>query len=274
MRTELSNRMIGKDSNALASSIVLVCRKRAADAKPATRREFVAALKRELPEALRLLQAGNIAPVDLQMAAIGPGMAVFTRYAKVVDAEGRAMTVREALALTNETLDEALAEQEGDFDADSRWALAWFEQHGFAEGEFGVAETLSKAKNTSVQGLAAAGILKSSRGRVWLLKPEELPEDWAPAADGRLTAWETVHHLIRALTVGGESAAAELVAALGGKAEVARELAYRLYTVCDRKKRAAEALVYNGLAQNWPEIARLAREGRPEAPQQEGLFGD
>ena len=161
MRTELSNRMIGTGTNALASSIVLVCRPRAADAPTATRREFVTALKAELPAALAHLQRGNIAPVDLAQAAIGPGMAVYTRYAKVLDAEGKPLSVREALALINQTLDEALAEQEGDFDADSRWALAWFEQSGFAEGEYGVAETLSKAKNTSVAGMVEAGILAS-----------------------------------------------------------------------------------------------------------------
>ena len=253
--------MIGNGTNALASSIVLVCRKRAADAPTATRREFVTALKAELPVALAHLQRGNIAPVDLAQAAIGPGMAVYTRYAKVLDAEGKPLTVREALALINQTLDEALAEQEGDFDADSRWALAWFEQSGFAEGEYGVAETLSKAKNTSVAGMVDAGILASSRGKVRLLKPDELPADWDPTTDPRLTAWEMVHHLIRVLEAGGEGAAAALVAKLGAKAETARELCYRLYTLCERKKRAAEALSYNGLVQSWPEITRLAREG-------------
>ena len=171
------------DSNALASSIVLVCRKRAADAPTATRREFVAALKAELPVALVHLQRGNIAPVDLAQAAIGPGMAVYTRYAKVLDAAGKPLSVREALALINQTLDEALAEQEGDFDADTRWAVAWFEQSGFSEGEYGVAETLSKAKNTSVAGMVEAGILRSSHGKVRLLKPSELPADWDPATD-------------------------------------------------------------------------------------------
>jgi putative DNA methylase len=272
MRTELGNRMIGRDANALASSIVLVCRKRAADASTATRREFVAALKSELPQALRLLQAVNIAPVDLAQAAIGPGMAVYTRYTKVLDAEGKALTVREALALINQTLDEALAEQEGNFDADSRWALAWFEQHGFAEGEFGVADVLARAKNTSVNGMKEAGILFSSRGKVRLFKPDELPENWDPATDPRLTAWEMVHHLIRVLESGGEGAAAELVGRLGSKAEVARELAYRLYTVCERKKRAAEALAYNGLVQSWPEIVRLARETPQATPVQTDLL--
>jgi adenine-specific DNA methylase len=228
----------------------------------------VTALKAELPVALAHLQRGNIAPVDLAQAAIGPGMAVYTRYSKVLDAEGKPLSVREALSLINQTLDEALAEQEGDFDADSRWALAWFEQYGFEEGEYGVAETLSKAKNTSVKGLEEAGILEQGRGKVRLLRPEELPADWEPEKDPRLSAWETVHHLIRAVADGGEGAAAGLVAKLGTKAEVARELAYRLYTLCERKKRAGEALAYNGLVQSWPEIARLAGErGSPRARQ-------
>ena len=264
MRTELANKVSGIGRNMLASSIVIVCRPRAADAPTATRREFVAALQRELPEALRHLQAGNIAPVDLAQAAIGPGMAVFTRYAKVLDAQGNALSVREALALINETLDTALAEQEGDFDPDSRWALAWFDQSGFEEGEYGIAETLSKAKNTSISGLADAGILESARGKVRLLRPEELPADWDPATDPRLTHWETVHHLIRTLA-SGEAAAADLVGRLGAKAEPARELAYRLYTLCERKKRAAEALAYNGLVQAWPDLLRLAEENPPPA---------
>ena len=258
MRTELGNRMIGAGANALASSIVLVCRPRPADA--ATRREFVAALKRELPVALVYLQRGNIAPVDLAQAAIGPGMAVYTRFSRVLDAEGQALTVREALALINQVLDEALAEQEGDFDADSRWALAWFEPHGFTAGDYGVAETLSKAKNTSVQGLVEAGILTSKAGQVRLLKADELPADWNPETDPRLTAWEMVHHLIRVLEAGGERAAAELVEKLGARAESVCELCYRLYTVCERKNRTAEAFAYNSLVQSWPEIARLAEE--------------
>jgi putative DNA methylase len=274
MRTERQGRMIGNDTNALASSTVLVCRPRTADAVTATRREFVTALKAELPVALAHLQRGNIAPVDLAQAAIGPGMAVYTRYAKVLDAEGRPLSVREALALINQTLDEALAEQEGDFDADSRWALAWFEQSGFAEGEYGVAETLSKAKNTSVQGLKDAEILdkKSPGGKVRLLRPRELPVNWDPATDPRLTAWQTVHRLIRVLEASGEGAAAELVAKLGSKAEVARELAYRLYTICERRKRATEALSYNSLVQSWPEISRLAREAGSAQTEQPELF--
>lgn len=230
-------------------------------------------LRAELPESLKYLQHGNIAPVDLAQAAIGPGMAVYTRYAKVLDAEGKPVPVREALALINQVLDETLAEQEGDFDADSRFATAWFEQHGFAEGEFGVADVLARAKNTSVDGLREASILESKRGKVRLLEAAELPGDWDPAADARFTHWEAVHHLIRALEAGGESAAATLVARLGSRAETARELAYRLYTVSERKKRAAEALQYNALVQSWPEIARLAREGGgPAEPASGTLF--
>jgi putative DNA methylase len=259
--------------NALASSIVLVCRPRSTGAATATRRQFVATLKAELPLALALLQRGNVAPVDLAQAAIGPGMAVFTRYESVLDAEGKPLTVREALALINQTLDEALTEQEGDFDADSRWALAWFEQHGFSEGEFGVADVLARAKNTSVQGLVAAGILKSSRGDVRLLKPAELAVDWDPSTDTRLSAWESVHQLIGALESGGEGAAAELVAKLGSKAELARELCYRLYTMCERKKRAAEALSYNALVQSFPELERLAKEPA-RAPAQANMLAE
>lgn len=270
VRTELAKRMRGRASNALASSIVLVCRPRDVNAPAATRRDFLNQLKTELPAALAHLQRGNIAPVDLAQAAIGPGMAVYTRYAKVLDAEGKPLSVRQALALVNETLDEALAEQEGDFDADSRWAVTWFEQSGFAEGDYGVAEQLSKSKNTSVTGMVQAGILVSRGGKVRLFKPEELPVAWDPETDARPTAWEIVHQLIRLLESGGEGAAAVLVAKLGAKAEIARELAYRLYTVSERKKRAPEALSYNGLVQSWPEITRLAREAvtaRPTQPQ-------
>jgi putative DNA methylase len=260
MRTELSNKLLGLGSNMLASSVVLVCRQRVSTAPTATRREFITALKAELPTALAHLQAGNIAPVDLAQAAIGPGMAVYTRYAKVLDAEGKPIPVRVALALINQTLDEALAEQEGDFDADTRWALTWFEQVGFAAGEYGVAEQLSKSKNTAIAGLVETGILVAKASKVRLLAPDELAADWDPATDKRLTVWEMVHQLIRALNEGGEPAAAALVAKLGSKAETARELCYRLYTLCERKKRSAEAIAYNALVQSWPEITRLARE--------------
>lgn len=266
MRTE-QTAALKTTRNALASSIVLVCRKRALGVAATSRREFAAALKSELPEALRHLQEGNIAPVDLAQAAIGPGMAVYTRYAKVLDAEGNPLSVREALALINQTLDESLAEQEGDFDSDTRWALAWFEQSGFGEGEFGVADVLARAKNTSVKGLEDAGLLASARGKVRLLAPKDLPADWDPATDTRLTAWEAVHHLIRVLDAGGETAAAELVRKLGDHAEVARELAYRLYTLCERKKWAAEAKAYNNLVVSWSGIeSHAAADAPPPAP--------
>jgi putative DNA methylase len=260
MRTERTARTVAMNTNALASSIILVCRQRSTTAPTATRREFVNELKRELPAALAHLQKGNIAPVDLAQAAIGPGMAVYTRYSKVLDAEGTPLQVRAALALINQQLDEALAEQEGDFDADTRWALTWFDQVGFAEGDFGTANTLAQAKNTGMDGLVESGIILSGRGKVRLLKPVEMPSDWNPAADRRLTVWEMVHQLVRALESSGEGAASILVVKLGSKAETARELCYRLYTLCERKKRATEAMSYNGLVQSWPEITRLANE--------------
>ena len=272
VRTERGARALAIGTNALASSIVLVCRARPRDATMATRREFVDALKEELPAALRTMQAGNIAPVDLAQAAIGPGMAVFSRYARVLDVSGRPLSVRDALSLINQTLEEALAEQEGDFDSDTRWAVAWFEQAGFNQGEFGVAETLSKAKNTSVDGMIAAGILKAGAGKVRLLRPAELPDDWDPDTDRRRTVWEMVHHLIRMHGQAGEGAAAVLLAKLRADAESARELAYRLYRICEQKNRAQEALGYNALVQSWPEIARLARE-RPRV-EQSTLLGE
>ena len=259
LRTEQAYRAVGLGTNVLASSIVLVCRKRSAEAPLATRRQFVDALRAELPDALADLQRGNIAPVDLAQAVIGPGMAVFTRYSKVLDASGEPVSVWQALALINEVLDEILSEQEGDFDADTRWALAWFDENGFDEGDYGVAETLSKAKNTSVAGLVEAGVLASKAGRVRLLKPAELPEGWNPATDRRLTVWEMVHHLVRLLEE-GEEAAAVLLRQLGGVAETDRELAYRLYAIAEHGNRATEARWYNGLVQSWREMARLARD--------------
>ncbi len=262
MRTELTNRMVGMGTNALASSIVLACRKRAEDLPLATRREFLETLRTELPPALRILRSGGIAPVDLAQAAIGPGMAIYTRYEKVLDASGKPMTVREALALINQILDESLAEQEGEFDRATRWALAWFEEHGFEEGDFGGAETLSKAKNTSIAGLVKVGILASRAGRVRLLRPSELPDDWDPSATDPPTVWEVVHQLIRALESEGEMAAAKLVERLGSVIGNARDLAYRLYSISDRKKRAAEALQYNGLAGSWTEIKNQAAKAQ------------
>jgi len=261
MRTELGNRMRNLGSNALATSIVLVCRPRSEDARSATRLEFIRALRRELPGGLRALQRANIAPVDLAQAAIGPGMAIYSRYKAVLEANGAPMRVRAALQLINAALDEMLAEQEGEYDADTRWAIAWFEQNGFEEGPYGVAETLSKAKNTSVAGMVEAGVVVARGGKVRLISRDELPANWNPARDSRVTAWEATQHLARALDKGGERGAAAILAALPGAiADQARDLAYRLYTTCERKKWAQEALAYNSLVIAWPEIARLAVE--------------
>jgi putative DNA methylase len=267
MRTEGQGRLRGLNSNALASSIVLVCRPRPNEAAVASRRDCLAALKRELPEALRNLQKGNIAPVDLAQAAIGPGMAVFSRYARVLEADGSPMGVRTALLLINQSLDEVLAEQEGEFDADTRWALAWFDQNGFNEGAYGLAETLCTAKNTSVSGMTEAGILAAKGGKVRLLKKEELDADWNPTTDDRLTVWEATHHLIRSLD-SGEAVAAGLLKQLGAVAEVARDLSYRLYTVCERRKWAQEAIGYNALVLSWPDLKRLADEQKTAGPSQ------
>lgn len=273
MRTE-RDQGLKTGSNVLASSIILVCRPKSANLPTITRREFLVSLKNELPSAIINMQHGNIAPVDLAQAAIGPGMAVYTRYSKVIDTSGKDVSVRDALSLINQTLDEILAEQEGDFDSDSRWAISWFEQYGFEDGEYGVAETLSKAKNTSIHGMVEAGILISKGGKVRLLKPEELPADWDPKNDARLTIWETVHQIIRVLQGSGEVIAAEIVTKLGNKADTTRELAYRLYTICERKKRAQDALSYNELVQSWPEILRLAKS-EPNLPKgQTQLMGE
>lgn len=266
MRTERSGGLRESKRNALASSIVLVCRLRSDDAPVVTRRDFLAALKSELPEALRELQQGHVAPVDLAQASIGPGMAIFSRHAKVLEPDGQPMRVRTALQIINETLDEVLSEQEGEFDADTRWAIAWFEQFGFDEGPYGQAETLSTAKNTSVSGLVEAGILKSRAGKVRLLRREELQADWDPATDERFTVWETTQYLVHALEKDGESAAAALLGKLGGNGDIARDLVYRLYSICERKKWAQEALAYNALVTSWADITRLAAQAPMAEP--------
>jgi len=260
IQTEMQNRQISIGANALASSIVLACRPRPVDAPVVTRREFLAALKTELPEVIADLRRAGVAPVDLAQAAIGPGMAIYTRYAKVLDASGEPVGVGDALALINQTLDEILSEQEGDYDAETRWALAWFEQHGFAEGDFGDAETLSKAKNVGLEGLADVGILESKRGKVRLLRPDELPEGQRRVAGRRLTTWEALHLLARVLNDKGEQEASELLAKLDEQAEAVRDLCYRLYAVCERKRWAGEAFIYNALVKSWPELVRLAYE--------------
>lgn len=259
MRTELIG-SLKKNIGALASSIVLICRRRPCTAPAATRRAFVAELKREMLEALTNLQHGNIAPVDLAQAAIGPGMAIFSKYGKVLEADGHPMRVRTALQLINQVLDEVLTEQEGEFDADTRWAIAWFEQHGMDDGPYGMAEILSKAKVSSIRGLEDAGILVTHGSKVRLRRRDELVADWEPGRDRRLTIWEVTQHLIRALDHQGEQDAAALLRKVGAHGEIARDLAYRLYTTCERKGWAQEALAYNSLVVTWPELNRLASQ--------------
>jgi putative DNA methylase len=275
VRTERSGRSVGIGTNVLASSIVLVCRSRNDDAPILTRREFVAALKQELPTALRHLQHCNIAPVDLAQASIGPGMAIYSRASKVIEADGSALRVRTALSLINQILDEVLAEQEGEFDPATRWAVAWFEQVGFASGDFGTAETLSKAKNVGIKHLVSDGFLQASDGQVRLLRPDELPKDWNPTADQRLTIWEVTHHLVRLFHVegAGETATANLLRQLGSRADSARDLAYRLFSLAERRKHSAEAQGYNALVLGWPELARLAQAVQtPNEPTQGELI--
>lgn len=259
MRTERASRTRGIGSNALATSVVLVCRA-IPRAAIGTRREFIAALKSELPDALKKLQHSSIAAVDLAQAAIGPGMAVFSRYARVIESDGSPMRVRSALQLINQALDEVLAEQETEYDADTQWAVAWFDSFGTSEAPFGEAETLSKAKNTSVGGLVESGLLRAAKGKVQLLGREQLDAGWDPTTDRRLTIWEVTQHLIRRLKTGGEQAAADLLRKVGGMGEMARDLAYRLYSVCERKGWTEEAIAYNSLVVAWPEIRKLASE--------------
>jgi putative DNA methylase len=265
MRTERGGRSISVGANALASSVVLACRPRADDAPLATRREFVEALRNELPAALKNLQHGSIAPVDLAQAAIGPGMAVFSRYSKVLETDGSPMRVRTALGLINQALDEILAEQEGEYDAETRWALAWFEQYGMNMGKFGDAETLSRAKDTAVNALEEAGIVTAKVGKVQLVAREGLNPDWDPASEKRLTVWELTQHLIRALEIGGDAAAARIIRRVGSLAETAKDLAYRLYVICDRKGWSQEALAYNMLVKSWPELQKLAAGSEGES---------
>ena len=266
VRTEKRGGLRSHRRSALASSVVISCRPRAADAPIATLGEFQAKLRAELPAAIRTLQHGGISAVDLHQAAIGPGMAVFSRYARVVGADGRPVPVRKALELINKALDEILAEQEAELDAETRFAVSWFSEFGTDWGPFGRAEDLARARNVAVEGLVGAGIAASNPGRVRLLKASELPEDWDPAADPRLTVWEITQHLIRRLETGGERAAADLLRRVGALGDVARDLAYRLYVICERKGWAQEALAYNALVVSWPEIARLAA-GEADRPQ-------
>jgi len=254
LRTENSSRMRGQGSNALASSVVLVCRRRHADAPSISRREFIRELNGVLPEALDEMTKGSgderspVAPVDLSQAIIGPGMAVFSKYAAVLEADGSPMSVRTALQLINRFL------AEDDFDADTQFCLHWFEQHGWTESVFGEADVLARSKSTSVDAMKEAGVLQSGSGKVRLLKWAEYPTDWDPRTDTRTPVWEALHQLIRALKQGGESASGALLAALGGKAEAVRQLAYRLYTLCERQGWAEDARAYNELITSWTGI--------------------
>ncbi|MHA7223089.1 DUF1156 domain-containing protein [Arthrobacter sp. RHLT1-20] len=273
-RSELANRMIASGTNALASSIVLALRPRPGDAPTTDRRGLIAALHAELPQALRSLQHGAIAPVDLPQAAIGPGMAVFSRYASVIEADGSAMTVRSALARINEILDQVLNEQEGDFDPTSRFAIAWYRQHGYSTGMFGEADNLARARNSSVDNMARDEILTSSAGKVALIKPSDLPDDYDVRIDHHTSGWAALHHLIRILERRGVSAAgsflAEAVSRPDGAidAELVKELAFLLYSVAEKNGWTKDALSFNSLATSWPEIVGASRtSGTPPAVQ-------
>jgi putative DNA methylase len=273
IRTELGSKIgVNAGDNMLASSIVLACRKRAIAASMATRGEFIAALRNEMAPAIKILQVQNIAPVDMAQSAIGPGIGIFSRYSKVVEADGQPMTVRTALSLINEILAEVLSGEESELDADTRFAVTWFEQFGHNPGPYGDADTLAKAKNTTVNGVVESGIASSKEGKLRLLERKELEENWNPTKDSRLTVWETTQHLIRALE-NSELDASEMLSRIGsGFGEKARQLAYLLYGICDRKKWASESGAYNMLITAWPEIERLARQDVISDTSQETLF--
>jgi putative DNA methylase len=267
VRTEKSGGFREMNRNALASSVVLVCRRRAATAPSTTRGDFRRLLRKELPDALKKLQQGNIAPVDVAQASIGPGMEIFSRHKQVIEADATPMTVRSALHLINEVLDEYLASGEGDFDADTRFAITWYEQHGWGSGPFGDAETLAKARNVSVSGVVEAGICISAAGKVRILKRHEMrPLVYDPTKDERPTVWEFTQHMIRNLEDKGEETAARLLKKLGGAADATRELAYRLYNTCERKKWAEDARSYNALILAWTELEKLAATMGDEPP--------
>lgn len=277
VRTELSTRMRGLDSNALASSIVLALRPRPDDAATTDRRGLIAALHAELPDALRKLQQGAIAPVDLPQAAIGPGMAVFSRYARVIEDNGQPMTVRSALGRINEILDQVLNEQEGDFDAATRFAIAWYRQHGYATGKFGVADDLARARNTAVETLARDGILTSSAGKVTLLAPASMQEDYDILADDRVGIWEVLHHLIAFLQREGLPAAGAFLASAQERPdgavdiELLKELAFLLFSIAEKNGWTKDALAFNTVATAWPDIVQEARSTQTGAGQQAAL---
>ena len=257
MRTELANRQRSLGSNALASSIVLACRPRPASAVLATRGEFMEALRRELPEAVRLLQSGNIAPVDMAQSAIGPGIKVFSRYARVVEADGSSMPVSAALAIINDVLGEVLDGEEAELDADTRFALTWFSEHGYSPGPAGDADSVARAKNTSLAGIKDSGIGEARAGKFRLYERHELLPDWSPVEDTRRTVWEATQYLVAALER-SETEASELMNILGGYSDRARQLAYLLYQKANDRGWAQEASAYNGLITAWPNLRTSA----------------
>lgn len=257
LRTELRNRLLAKGTNALASSIVLACRPRSKSAVLASRGEFVATLRKELPEAVWVLQSGNIAPVDMAQSTIGPGIRVFSRYARVVEADGSSMPVSAALAVINEVLGEVLDGEEAELDAETRFALVWFAQHGYNPGSSGDADSVARAKNTSLSGIEDSGIGEARAGEFRLYERDELQPGWSPAEDERLTVWEATQHLVAALER-SESEAAGLLHTLGGCGDRARQLAYLLYQKADHKGWATEAEVYNNLVRTWKVLQSIA----------------
>jgi putative DNA methylase len=277
-RSELSNRMIASGSNALASSIVLSLRPRHPDAPTTDRRGFIAALEAELPDALRRLQQGQIAPVDLPQAAIGPGMAVFSRYSAVLEPDGRKMTVRSALSRINEILDQVLNEQEGDFDAASRFAIAWYRQHGYGTGKFGDADNLARARNTSVDLMDRDGILTSRAGSVQLIKPASLSWEYDVVADAHTCNWEALHHLIKVMERDGIRPAGDFLrAALSRRdgavdPDLVKELAHLLFRLAENNGWTKDALSFNSLVTSWPEILDLARTVTSASASSQGSF--
>lgn len=261
LRTELANRMRGNASNALANSVVLVCRKRESNAETISRAEFIRALKRELPEAISELQAANIAPADMPQSAIGPGMGIFSRYKAVLESDDNPMSVKTALQLINHELDEYLGGIQGEFDADTRFAITWFEQFGLGKGDFGVANSIAQARGISVDSVKHAGIAESSAGKVRILKREELADDWEPASDTHITIWECLQYLVRQHEKDGISTeTGVLLKKIGSdRAEAVKDLAYCLYDICSNKRKdAKEATAYNALIADWTDLTRMA----------------
>lgn len=269
MRTEMGSRMIASGTNALASSIVLVCRKRPEDAPMGTRRDFVMSLKRELGSALDKLRSSNIAPVDLAQSAIGPGIGVYSRYSQVLEADGSPMTVRAALQLINQEVDAYFSDQDGELDRESRFCVDLYTQKAFDTIKFGEADVLARAKNVSIEGLAAQGLLASVKGNVHLLDRSEVSE----RVDFKAPTWLTTQQLTHALEEGGVTACAKIVSqTLLGRADGAKALAYRLFTIADKRNWQQEAFAYNSLVTAWPEIQSKAAQLAVERPMQDSLF--